>query len=476
MTEFSFSDMRIIISNSSKKDNIIIPKILFLHRINLIKTIKTYIKKYYNFASNKNNILYLSILYLDIIISKDKINLTNDKNLKYLCLCCFILSLKFLGDYDLSKKIIRNFCQNYKEEYSIFEIQCIQLLNYNLIYTTAYDYLNMMLNENQKKLIAVCNSILNQICEDDLYLYYSPFYIAIVVILLGKKYLHDKSYNYYDKYFNEQRVIFLYKAFNQDLNINPSIKINLDEYNINSINNINNKILYEKKNYKNYFKNQINNINNSNISNINIFTNNTIQNNIVIINKLRNDENKENININNINNINNNHNYCTKTYLKTINSNVNINPMKIIVNRYNKNNNNYINNDKNNLVYNNNTYRISRIRPHKSKNENSFRCRNNFKNGFNFDYNSSLNQNEIEKNDNISYQIKHSFGVWNIKNQNKSTSNLNRKIIYPTKSSLNFKLLSNVPKEVLFKLSRNISKTFGSSIDKITVNRCTNYK
>ena len=55
-----------------------------------------------------------------------------------------MLSLKFLGDYDLSKKIIRNFCQNYKEEYRIFEIQCLQLLDYNLIYATSYDYLNMI--------------------------------------------------------------------------------------------------------------------------------------------------------------------------------------------------------------------------------------------------------------------------------------------------------------------------------------------
>ena len=112
MKEFSFGERRLMISHSSKKNKIIIPKRVFNNRVNLIKTIKTYIKKYYNFASNKNNILYLSILYLDIILSKDKINLNHDKNLKYLCLCCFILSLKFLGDYDLSKKIIRNFCQN----------------------------------------------------------------------------------------------------------------------------------------------------------------------------------------------------------------------------------------------------------------------------------------------------------------------------------------------------------------------------
>ena len=44
------------------------------------------------------------------------------------------------------------------------------------------------------------------------------------------------------------------------------------------------------------------------------------------------------------------------------------------------------------------------------------------------------------------------------------------------KSSLNFTFLSNVPKEVLYKLSRNISKTLGSSIDKISVNRRSTLK
>ena len=150
MTEFTFNERRLIVSNSIKRDIIIFPKKVFIHRINLIKTIKTYVKKYYNFTANKNNILYLSILYLDIILSKDRINLTNDKNLKYLCLCCFLLALKFFGDYDLSKDVIRNFCLNYKEEYYLFEIQCMELLNYNLIYTTAFDYLNLILNKNQK--------------------------------------------------------------------------------------------------------------------------------------------------------------------------------------------------------------------------------------------------------------------------------------------------------------------------------------
>ena len=460
MNEFSFGERRLMISYSSKKNKIIIPKRVFNNRANLIKTIKTYIKKYYNFATNKNNILYLSILYLDIILSKDKINLNYDKNLKYLCLCCFILALKFLGDYDLSKKIIRNFCLNYKEEYNIFEMKCIQILDYNLIHTTVYDYLTIILNQDQKKLLIACNSLLNKICEDDLYLYYSPFYIAIVIIQLGKNILNDRSYNYYDKYFKDQNVIFLYKTFNQNLKmVNPYVSININD-------NINNKIFHEKKNYNNYYKT----MNNNNIPNINIITNNTIQNNILIINGI----NKENINING-----NDNNFSSKTYLRTINSNNNINPLKIIVNRYNNHKINYVKvNKNNNCNYNkdyNCTYRVSRIRPNKSKNENNFRCRKSLNDAFNFQYNRSI---KINENDRTTYKNKRTINDEKIKSHVKSSTdiNINTKPIYANKSSLNFKLLSNVPKEVLFKLSKNISKTFGSPLGKFPINKCDNIK
>ena len=461
MNEFSFGERRLMISYSSKKNKIIIPKRVFNNRANLIKTIKTYIKKYYNFATNKNNILYLSILYLDIILSKDKINLNYDKNLKYLCLCCFILALKFLGDYDLSKKIIRNFCLNYKEEYNIFEMKCIQILDYNLIHTTVYDYLTIILNQDQKKLLITCNSLLNKICEDDLYLYYSPFYIAIVIIQLGKNIVNDRNYNYYDKYFKDQNVIFLYKTFNQNLKmVNPYVSININD-------NINNKIFHEKKNYNNYYKTTMNN---NNIPNINIITNNTIQNNILIINGI----NKENINING-----NDNNFSSKTYLRTINSNNNINPLKIIVNRYNNHKINYVKvNKNNNCNYNkdyNCTYRVSRIRPNKSKNENNFRCRKSLNDAFNFQYNRSI---KINENDRTTYKNKRTINDEKIKSHVKSSTdiNINTKPIYANKSSLNFKLLSNVPKEVLFKLSKNISKTFGSPLGKFPINKCDNIK
>ena len=149
---FSFSEIRLVIAKSTTFNNMTLPYLksggikpkFFPYRVSLIKTIKTYIKKYCQ-NSDKYNVLYLSILYLDIILSKNKISLSHDKNLKYLCLCCFLLSLKFVGNYDSSKKIISNFCRNYKQEYKIFELQCLMLLEHNLVYTTTYNYLNMFL-------------------------------------------------------------------------------------------------------------------------------------------------------------------------------------------------------------------------------------------------------------------------------------------------------------------------------------------
>ena len=176
---FSFSEIRLIIAKSTTNNNMSLPYLksggikpkIFSHRISLIKTLKTYIKKYCQ-NSDKYDILYLSILYLDIILSKNKISLSHDKNLKYLCLCCFLLSLKLIGNYDISKKIISNFCRNYKQEYKIFETQCLILLDHNLVYTTTYDYLNLLLIKEPKKLLSICNKLLYQICEESIYTIY----------------------------------------------------------------------------------------------------------------------------------------------------------------------------------------------------------------------------------------------------------------------------------------------------------------
>ena len=282
MSMFSFQEIRLIVANSASENYLIYPKEKSLEnnkkfesiRVSLIKTLKTYVKKYYQ-SPDKYNVLYLSIAYLDIILSKNRISLFHDKNLKYLCLCCFLLSLKFIGNYNSTKKIISNFCKNYKQEYKIFEIQCLMLLEHNLSYTTVYDYLNMITIKEDKKVLGLCNYYLYQLCEDKIYTFYPPFYISIAIFQLVKNNTNNISRNHYDKYFKDERVKILIKKFN-DI-INPSIINDL-------LNIVNNNDDNNNESLKHTMSNQ----------SLNFFTNNNIQNNIFIINTYS--KNNEDIN------------------------------------------------------------------------------------------------------------------------------------------------------------------------------------
>ena len=477
---FSFSEIRLVIAKSTTFNNMTLPYLksggikpkFFPYRVSLIKTIKTYIKKYCQ-NSDKYNVLYLSILYLDIILSKNKISLSHDKNLKYLCLCCFLLSLKFVGNYDSSKKIISNFCRNYKQEYKIFELQCLMLLEHNLVYTTTYNYLNMFLIKESKKLIPICNSLLYQICEDSTYTYYSPFYISVAIFQMAKTSINDNTHNHYDKYFHDERVKILIKKLNYVLNP-PSIKPPL----------INEKIKNDDIN---------NNLNNTITStNINLITNNNIQNNIVIINTIckKNSDNNFNKDYHYSNNSN-------KTPMKiSFKNNINKNIIDISFCKTKSKNNrkqnsiseykNYINfnaNKKVNADSKNNNICKSHIKLCRDKNENNTynnhktitikQINNNKKSNYKINslnnsncYLSTLNNKNFEKK---SFEIKHNLNGNNAyKEESFSTDiqtpnpfkNNNGKshIIYSNKSSLNFQLVSGVSKEKLFKLSRNLSK------------------
>ena len=472
MSMTSLSEIRLIVANSASENNIKYSNEMennqkyYSIRISLIKTLKTYIKKYYQFP-DKYNVLYLSITYLDIILSKNRISLSHDKNLKYLCLCCFLLSLKFIGNYNYSKKIIFNFCKNYKQEYKIFEIQCLMLLEHNLSYTTAYDFLSMITIKESKNFLALCNYYLYQICEDKIYLFYPPFYIAIAIFQMAKNNTNNIIRNHYDKYFKDERVKLLIKKFN-DI-INPSI--------INDIIGDNNDI-FDANNYYNDINKEISN------SNINIFTNNNIHNNIVIINNYSknneyNDESyissntfyeenntprkivkistndfdksyagKDNIHlsgksnnflsrsqrINKLNSYNINYNLLNRISLKQNkkNSEYEITSYKKMNNNNENNNNTFFTLYKKN--YKNNTLQIKK---------NLFNS-NKIKNFFSYNYFNDNNPKMKEKTD---------------KKENENSKERRKRNIINNKSSLNFQLVSGLSKDKLLKLSRNISKT-----------------
>ncbi len=509
---FSFSEIRLIIAKSTTNNNMSLPYLksggikpkIFSHRISLIKTLKTYIKKYCQ-NSDKYDILYLSILYLDIILSKNKISLSHDKNLKYLCLCCFLLSLKLIGNYDISKKIISNFCRNYKQEYKIFETQCLILLEHNLVYTTTYDYLNLLLIKEPKKLLSICNKLLYQICEESIYTIYSPFYVSIAILQIAKTSINDNSHNHYDKYFHDERVKYLIKKINYVINPPPIKTSLLSERNI-------------KKEDIDLLNNTINNnnANNANNANINIITNNNIQNNIVIINTIS----KKNSD----NNFNKNYSLCFNNRRTAIKFNIKdfTNKKNLKISK-NENINTIDENRKNNTESNQNEYEVdenikSNINSASKNNDilsnSEFKfCRNNeinniyhnhktitikqtnikrpkykiasYINNPNYFSNNSFSKNNFEKN---SFELKRQLYNNSRVNTNKEESlstdiqtpndinrNLNkikRKAIFTNKSTLNFQLVSGVSKEKLVKLSRNISK----SMVKDSVNNLINKK
>jgi hypothetical protein len=177
-----------------------------IYRKEMIQNLKSLYSKYLNKNFNKLEILYLSILYLDIILSKNKILLIIENKRKLLCLCCFILSLKFIGDSNYSEKIIKNYINKDFPPYSIFETKCLYLLDYNLVYTTAYDYLNIILLNSDPQILYTCKTLLYSFIENNNFLNHSPFYTAIAILKFSKSINGNFEKSFYDEYFNDLNV------------------------------------------------------------------------------------------------------------------------------------------------------------------------------------------------------------------------------------------------------------------------------
>ena len=79
MSMISLPEIRLIVSNSASNNHLNFPNNEFIEnnpkffiiRLSLIKTLKTYIKKYYQ-SPDKYNVLYLSIAYLILFYQKIK--------------------------------------------------------------------------------------------------------------------------------------------------------------------------------------------------------------------------------------------------------------------------------------------------------------------------------------------------------------------------------------------------------------------
>ena len=211
MNEFNEEINLILLKSNIKKNPHLIPvyqksgkNSFILYRKEMVQTIKHLHQKYVN--NNNLGIFYLSVLYLDIILSKNKILLIIENNRKLLCLCCFILSLKFIGESNNSEKIIKNYLKTDFPPYSIFETKCLYLLDYNLIYTTTYDYLNIILLKSDPKILFTSKTILYSYIENNSYINYCPFLTSISIIKYSKFINGNNSKILYDEYFEDNIV------------------------------------------------------------------------------------------------------------------------------------------------------------------------------------------------------------------------------------------------------------------------------
>lgn len=181
------------------------------YRQDLIIKLKNIYNTYLSTMGNRLNIFYLSVLYLDIILSKNKLNISTEKSRFILAHTCFNLALKFLGIFDQNvTQIIRNNIVNYKKGYVICENKCLLLLNYNLIYTTIYDYLDMLVpnrsSYTKKTVLDLSNSILFSFIGNDCIMYYPPFLVAVAILKFSKNNLSITKKEPYDKYFNNEKI------------------------------------------------------------------------------------------------------------------------------------------------------------------------------------------------------------------------------------------------------------------------------
>ena len=211
MNDFYRSEVRLIVSNSLDNDeeNIItLPnkQIYLSFRKEMIQYLKKVCESLISQIDDQLEIFYLSAQYLDIISLKNRITIKISSNRKMMVLASFIISLKFVGNFDIYERIIKRTIRQEFINYSNFEARCMYLLDYNLIYTTVFNYLNMILYDSNPKILYTCKSILYSFIENESFINYNPFSIAISIYKYSRQITGLYRNNFYNKYFNENNI------------------------------------------------------------------------------------------------------------------------------------------------------------------------------------------------------------------------------------------------------------------------------
>lgn len=142
---------------------------------------------------NKEEVFYLALTYIDSILSNsNQFNMSVNQIHDGILFSCLSLAIKIIGTLTQSndnKLLIPS------KSLMEYEIKCLKCLGYQLIYSTPYDFINLMFNSNEK-IFYTAKTLLASFALNDTYFNYPASIIAfglinysIDIIGLPQKYL-----------------------------------------------------------------------------------------------------------------------------------------------------------------------------------------------------------------------------------------------------------------------------------------------
>ena len=161
-----------------------------IYGVNIIKSIC----KQYNL---NDKVYHSSINLLDDLY----INKKYSEDIQKVSFVCLIITIKMIEKGDYSVKLIDYIIQNHKLNfYSFFERDIIQIMNYEIIFYSAFDILSFLLqngiiftpekeylkkyNINVKNVYFNCFQYLNKLVEKKIFIKFHPIEIAFSIISL----------------------------------------------------------------------------------------------------------------------------------------------------------------------------------------------------------------------------------------------------------------------------------------------------
>lgn len=170
-----------------------------------------YIHKLCTKLKYNDNSFYMTLYLVDTFLSRIYSEEISEKDLFLVVLGFFLISSKYIED-DIFEPEFGIFCNIEKaipltiDEVRASEIQCLNLVNYNLYIYSVYDWLNMLLNngitfENEvkdekelEKIYLYTQKILTIITSKNYFYRYSSMQIAFSIVQISReKYINNES-------------------------------------------------------------------------------------------------------------------------------------------------------------------------------------------------------------------------------------------------------------------------------------------